>query len=143
MRALPSLLLLFLLAGCMAQPGTDQAAGNVPPSHTAVRHDLAQNRVVAVPAGKTFNLPFSTDFAGTAGYSFKADDGDPVNLAFIAHSDLQVYTQGQTVSAYAPQEATKEATQQTALPAGQWDFVITCRNSFQDCDDTFSLWATY
>ena len=108
-----------------------------------VRHDWQSNSPIVIAAQDTASQNFQIEGSAEVGYQFAVDDDSSLNIGFIRHEDLAEYKDGQQVSAWAFQQNTAGTTQTTTLSAGDYDFVMTCRNSFGDCDLHYSLWATY
>lgn len=132
----PCAILLASLAGCVGQQGAS-AVGQ------PQRHDLASNSPQAVPAGQTFANSFQARGNILVAYSVTMKDNSAVDVGFVRASDLAEYRSGQAVSTWAYQQNTQSASQQVTLPTGEYALVVHCRNSFFDCDLTYSLWAVY
>lgn len=137
MKALLAIgLALVLMSGCTGQRGAS-AVGD------PERHDLASNSRQAVSAGSTFSHPFQAQGQILVAYSVAMKDDSSVDIGFVRQEDLAEYRGGQAVSTWAYQRNTQGASQQVELPSGAYASVIGCRNTFFDCDLTYSLWATY
>jgi hypothetical protein len=135
-RVLVLVCLALLVSGCTGQRGAS-AAGD--PS----RHDLASNSRQAITASDVFAHPFSAQGSILVAYSVSMKDDSSVDIGFVRESDLAEYRAGQSVETWAYQRNTQGASQQVELASGEYALVIHCRNSFFDCDLTYSLWAVY
>ena len=149
----PGFTLAFLLfaaglAGCATTttetPSQNGDVGHAPVAvHAASRHELASNSVQAVPAGTTFHHGFEAFGPIDVGYSYARDDDGSVDIGFVRQADLAEFEAGQQVTSWAYQSNTAGTTQEVSLPAGTYELVIHCNNSFLDCDGRYSLWGIY
>lgn len=129
-----------IFSGCTGEPSSGGAAvaGHVP-----VRHEIASNVGKAISAGDTYWIEFSTDYSGTAEYSFVSRDQSTSDVGFLRASDFAEWSTGQRVSAWAWHSAVNSVSESASLPPGTYRFVVHCDNSFADCDVTFNVAATY
>jgi hypothetical protein len=139
MRCIVFCLMAVLLTGCVASE--NGAIGG--PAGQPTRHDLASNSLAAVPAGKVLHYGFSITRSSRADYQVVMKDDSAIDVGFVQDADLAEYQQGQQVTVWAYQQNTQGTQQGAELPAGQYDLVIHCTNSFADCDLNYSLWVTF
>lgn len=107
------------------------------------RHFIAQDQLIAIPAGTFYWQTFTVTGTVQVDYSFANVDYSTENVGIILHSDLQTYRSGQSVNAWGYHSNVASVTESVTLTAQTYDFVFYCLNDVYDCDLEYSLSSWY
>jgi hypothetical protein len=113
------------------------------PASSPARHYIAQDKLIAIPAGSFYWQTFSITGSIQVDYSFANVDFSTENVGIILDSDLQTYRTGQSVNAWAYNSDVASATESVTLPQQTYDLVFYCLNEVYDCDLEYSLSSWY